>query len=193
MIGPVHEVFRLFCHQLPDRSPQNFGLVFPVCYRCAGFYAGFVAQLIYLVARNTWKGGLPDVRTTVCAALPAGVAYIDGVGNFFGLWNSPDWLRAASGAGAGLLIPLILLPLLPIPRTAGAARIAANPGALLPPAALAGLLLVSIAYPWSPVEFELLALIPAIALVAMLAGVAWLFGSVKRTGHNRIIPDSFRS
>ena len=48
--GPLAKIYWIgsaFCHQTPMRSPSLLGHIFPVCYRCAGFFLGiFISAII---------------------------------------------------------------------------------------------------------------------------------------------------
>jgi uncharacterized membrane protein len=104
-------IFSWICHQLPGRSPCLDGCYFPVCYRCAGIYLGLATTLVFLLAFGRLRAALPSLSislTISCLLLPI---CIDGWANTLGLWNSPAWLRYASGVMAGTSLPLIFLPL----------------------------------------------------------------------------------
>jgi len=53
----------------------------------------------------------PRAAVLLVFLLPLGV---DGLANFFLLWSSPGWFRAATGLGAGLALPLLLLMLVEV-------------------------------------------------------------------------------
>ncbi|HKF23962.1 MAG TPA: DUF2085 domain-containing protein [Candidatus Angelobacter sp.] len=96
------------CHQLPIRSPQWAGLVFPLCWRCAGLHLGFFAWYVSQLMPSS-KLRRPrmvaDVVVLVAFLLPLA---IDGLGNFLSLWSSPGWVRAFTGLTAGVALPLLL-------------------------------------------------------------------------------------
>lgn len=101
-------LFRIMCHQLPLRSPQWEGLVFPLCWRCAGLHLGICACYISLLmpsSRRRRQLLLADVAVLIALLLPLA---LDGLGNFLSLWSSPGWIRAFTGLGAGVALPLLL-------------------------------------------------------------------------------------
>jgi uncharacterized membrane protein len=107
----LESLFRWMCHQLPSRSPQWEGVVFPLCWRCAGLHLGLLASYVYLAASGGWWRRLPEFRYMLGACFLMLPLAIDGGGNALSLWTSPGWFRALTGLGAGMLLPLFLVPL----------------------------------------------------------------------------------
>lgn len=103
----------IFCHQLPGRSPQHDGQVFPLCFRCAGIYLGLFAAYVWMaVDQGGWRRRLPGVRATMILCGGMLPLLIDGWANALHLWDTPGWLRALTGIGVGTALPRFLLPLL---------------------------------------------------------------------------------
>lgn len=101
-------LFRILCHQLPSRSPQWEGIIFPLCWRCAGMYLGMFSCYVSLVIGSFRRRRpllFPHAALLIVLALPLAV---DGLGNFLSLWSSPGWIRAVTGLGAGVALPLWL-------------------------------------------------------------------------------------
>ena len=107
----VEYLFRAMCHQLPSRSPQWNGVVFPLCWRCAGLHLGLLASYVYLAVSGGWRRRLPELRYVIGTALLMLPLAIDGGGNALSLWSSPGWVRALTGLGVGMVLPLLLVPL----------------------------------------------------------------------------------
>jgi uncharacterized membrane protein len=100
-----------FCHKLPERSPQNAGEVFPVCFRCAGVQLGLAASYVGLFVSHGWHRRFPAVNVVLRYAVLMLPLMIDGLGNALQLWSSPGWLRGLTGLGVGLSMPWLLAPL----------------------------------------------------------------------------------
>jgi uncharacterized membrane protein len=100
-----------FCHKLSDRSPQCAGELFPVCFRCAGVQLGIAASYVAVFASRAWRKRFPSTHIVLwCAAMMLPLV-IDGMGNAFSFWSSPNWLRGLTGLGVGLSLPWLLMPL----------------------------------------------------------------------------------
>ena len=155
----------LFCHQLPDRSPQFGGAVFPLCFRCAGLYLGVITNFMFLAMNGGWRRRLPDVLCAISISFLTVPLLVDGWANVLGLWSSPGWVRALTGVGVGLVLPVFLLPL--AQRTVESHDTAAPaltaPLALLPPAAVSLALLWLVVHPMRLVVFQVLAVIAGCA------------------------------
>src|SRR4051812_26686949 len=104
-----HSLFSLLCHQLPSRSPQCLGEVFPVCFRCAGLYFGVLSTYIFLLPKKKLFYFSIDTKTGFILALFIVPLFLDGVANFFALWSTPGLVRALTGTLAGLTLPLFLI------------------------------------------------------------------------------------
>ncbi len=174
-------LFALFCHQLPERSPQLAGIVFPVCARCAGLYFGILASYAYVSITGGRARRLPDVGVVAGSTALMVPLMVDGWGNALQLWSSPDWLRAVTGIGFGAVLPPLLVPLASL---SPAAHVRSLPPTLQRPAellvptlmgsAMVGLLLV----PPSLLVFQILGFAAAGGLVMLLLDL----GRVMRVG-----------
>jgi uncharacterized membrane protein len=103
----LYAVFSPVCHQIPERSFFFRGFPLAVCARCLGVYAGFLAGLVlYPFVRGFSRTALPSARLFLVLTLPVG---LDFAGGFFGLWNTPNGLRFATGFIWGLLLPFYFI------------------------------------------------------------------------------------
>jgi uncharacterized membrane protein len=98
-------LFRLFCHGMPQRCIDLFGVPMPICTRCVGIYAGMLAAIAVF-----WAISLPRERVmrhvAFVALVPLG---IDGLTQAAGLRTSTNPLRMATGLIAGLAFGLWIL------------------------------------------------------------------------------------
>ena len=103
----LYAAFAPVCHQIPGRSFSFCGYPLAVCARCLGIYAGFLAGLAaYPFVRGFSRIALPAGRAFVLLSIPIGLDFAGGV---FGLWNSPNGLRFATGLVWGALLPFYFL------------------------------------------------------------------------------------
>jgi uncharacterized membrane protein len=166
------------CHQLPDRSPQFGGTVFPLCYRCAGLYLGLLTTFAYLALGGGWRRRLPELRCALWISLLIVPLMVDGWANLMHLWSSAGWVRALTGVGVGLVLPLLLVPLAQRPglgTSDGLKPTVSTPLALLTPMAISVALLWLVDHPMRLWLFQTLAVVaasaPAVFLVTfVLAG-----------------------
>jgi uncharacterized membrane protein len=92
--------FRMLCHGIERRCLLMFGVPMPICARCTAIYVGMLAAIVAFAAVSQWRG----VRSRgaelfaryfmYAAALPMA---IDGVSQAFGLRESTNGLRLATG------------------------------------------------------------------------------------------------
>jgi uncharacterized membrane protein len=163
-----HWIFLPFCHQLPSRSPTYGAIVFPVCFRCAGFYGELLLSYGFLMLYGGRRWSFPGTRLALAAASLTAGLLLDGWANWLGVWNSPPLVRTLTGLAAGAALPILLLPL--------ASR---NPVAVPGARALACPLCAGLAFLWillhpvSQALFQLLALACAAGLACLLASL-WL-------------------
>jgi len=177
----VEYLFRWMCHQLPSRSPQWDGVVFPLCWRCAGLHLGLLASYVYLAASGGWRRRLPEVRYVIGTALLTLPLAIDGGANALSLWSSPGWIRALTGLGVGMVLPLLLVPLTLHSAKAPSVAIAptlSHGAALLWPTAIGCAGIWLLVQPHSLLIFRSLAVAVAMATVLclvhlLLAVLAW--------------------
>ncbi len=99
--------FAPVCHQIPDRSICFWGHPLAVCARCLGIYTGFLAGMgIYALRRGFTVITMPKVFTFILVTSPL---VLDGLGNLFHLWNSPNWIRFSTGVLWGLILPFYFI------------------------------------------------------------------------------------
>jgi uncharacterized membrane protein len=167
-----------FCHQLPGRSPQCAGELFPVCFRCAGLQLGVALAYFGLFCSGGWRARFPGVRTVAGWATLMLPWQVDGCGNALGWWDSPGWWRGLTGLGVGLCLPWLLAPLAR-PLTSAADESNSAPGdstnpvclrspRFLWPALGGGAAIGVLAWGHSPVLFRLLAWAAAAAWFLLL-------------------------
>jgi len=100
----VRYIFHGICHQEAGRALASANCAMPVCSRCAGLYVGFFLALpfFFVFARlgRRAKTGVFLVAAIVAAAAWGG----DGLGNFAGLWETPNAVRFFTGVMLGLFL-----------------------------------------------------------------------------------------
>ena len=180
-MNPLHEIFGFFCHQLPERSPQLGGLVFPLCFRCAGLHLGLLVSYGFLASTGGFRRRLPEARLAVGVSLLLVPFLVDGWGNTLHLWSSPGWLRALSGAAGGVALPLLLAPLMLRPRAVTPAARPTVPcaAALLVPGGFAVALVWSLAQPVSAPQLQALALAALVGLLLFATNIGLAAGTLR--------------
>jgi uncharacterized membrane protein len=156
----VWHIGALFCHQLPDRSPQFDGTIFPLCFRCAGLYLSLAVTFGWLAVTGGFRRRLPELRYALGISMLTVPLMVDGLANAIGLWSSPGLVRALTGAGVGLVLPLLLVPLAQCQAPAPAPVLQATlktPLRILPPAVISVALLWLLAHPMQSWIFHWLA------------------------------------
>ena len=83
----------------------------PLCARCTGIYVGVLLAFCFLQhAERRMDAGRPfskgQAMLTALMILPIG---IDGLGSYFGFWESNQLLRVLSGSLVGAVVPGFLL------------------------------------------------------------------------------------
>ena len=58
-----------FCQQLPERSPQLFGVQLPLCWRCTGILLGALALFCWLLAKKRVPPLLPCLLLSLLVPL----------------------------------------------------------------------------------------------------------------------------
>jgi len=184
LVSVLWRLAGLFCHQLPDRSPQFLGVVFPLCFRCAGLYLSLLTAFVSLAVDGGCRRRLPELRCAVWISLLTVPLLVDGWANVLGLWSSPGWVRALTGVGVGLVLPLLLVPLA---QRAGPGTIdllkptVSTPMALVPP------IVISLALLWLVVHPMRLWIFQALAIAASLAPPIFLFTFLLAGWRNRAL------
>lgn len=82
----------------------------PLCARCTGIYVGVLLAFCFLLLKRRMDAGRPfskgQAMLTALMILPIG---IDGLGSYFGFWESNQLLRVLSGSLVGAVVPGFLL------------------------------------------------------------------------------------
>jgi|GEM_PF-297834 len=95
-----HQVFRLFCHQIPERSFWLYGQPMAVCSRCLGIYLTFAVGWLTLPAIE-WM----DIKRTISSSKIVFIAvllnFFDIIGNILGIWQNTLVSRFVLGALLG--------------------------------------------------------------------------------------------
>lgn len=107
----------LSCHRLAARSPSHDGLLFALCWRCAGIYLGIAASALWSLGRTRGPARPPTNASAVVCVLLMVPLLVDGWGQTLGLWQTPSNLRFATGWAMGISLPPLCLPLLAAPRS----------------------------------------------------------------------------
>lgn len=166
----------LFCHQLPERSPVFYDtIVFPLCFRCAGLYIGFLCGYLSLGLGGGFCRRFPSLGAAVAASFSVVPLWFDGWGNFLHLWSSPAWLRGLTGLTAGAALPFLTLPLAqPLSRITSLELkpTISRPSGLLGPILLGLPALGLLLEPALPISFELLTLAAGSGLAFFLGNFA---------------------
>lgn len=111
----IYMLYRLTCHQLPDRSFFAFGYQVALCARCSSLYLSFWSVgLLYGLWRSTplsrrYHLSPLGIKLLFLLALPL---ILDGTIQLLGLWESNNILRTITGALAGGGFGLFAYPLL---------------------------------------------------------------------------------
>jgi uncharacterized membrane protein len=175
-VSGISAFLGLFCHQLPERSPIfHDTIVFPLCFRCAGLYIGFLCGYLSLGLRGGLRRGFPSLGVAVTASFSVVPLWFDGWGNFLHLWSSPGWLRGLTGLTAGAVLPFVILPLVqPVSRISALELKAtiSRPSGLLWPFLLGLPALRLLIEPAFPFSFDLLTLAAGSGLALFLGNFA---------------------
>ena len=166
----------LFCHQLPERSPVLYDtIVFPLCFRCAGLYIGFLCGYLSLGLSGGLRRRFPCFGAAAAVSFATMPLWFDGWGNFLHLWSSPAWLRGLTGLTAGAALPFLTLPLAqPLLRITAVdlKPTVLRPSDLLLPFVLGLPALGLLMEPVFPISFDLLTLAAGLGLALFLGNFA---------------------
>ena len=100
------------CHQEPARSFSLARGYFPLCARCTGLYAGFLAAFAYHVAGRVTRrvtrmpGGMTGILNVVLFMILA----VESVGESVGWWSQGCFARFLAGLAGGSAIGVFLYP-----------------------------------------------------------------------------------
>jgi uncharacterized membrane protein len=98
-------LFRMLCHGRVERCFQLFGAPMPICARCTGIYLGLLAGLLAFPLIPLLRERVMRMVALV-AIVPLG---LDGLTQLFGLRESVNPLRVATGIVAGMAFGLWIL------------------------------------------------------------------------------------
>mgnify|MGYP001262177069 CR=1 FL=1 len=101
-------IFHGVCHQMSDRALSCDVFSMPLCSRCAGLYTGFFLALgpfLFLAMKKNYSFARAFAVPAIATAL---VWAADGIANFLTLYDTPNFLRFASG----LFFALCLSPVI---------------------------------------------------------------------------------
>jgi uncharacterized membrane protein len=111
----IYIVYRLTCHQLPERSFFLFGHKMAICARCMAIYTSFwgLGLLYGLWKATPWgRRHRPRPLSIKWLAVLAVPMFIDGVAQLVGLHQSTNLLRTITGTLVGAGTGLFAYPLL---------------------------------------------------------------------------------
>lgn len=108
------------CHRITSRSFMIYGRQLPLCARCTGIYLGIVlAFLVLILAGRGRRVNMPKLPILLAMLGLVALMGIDGVNSYTHFFpNLPhvyepqNWLRLATGMGAGLAMGIFVFPAL---------------------------------------------------------------------------------
>jgi uncharacterized membrane protein len=104
----VYHAFKMFCHQIPERSFFIAGHQLAICSRCTGLYAGFAfTMLFYPLVRSLRVTVAPPVKWLFLAAVPL---LVDFSLTFFGIWENTHTSRLLTGLLLGSVAVFFVMP-----------------------------------------------------------------------------------
>jgi uncharacterized membrane protein len=105
---PIFFLYKIFCHQIPERSFFIFNQQMPVCQRCFAIYLGLViGTLISHFISDKQSEKFPKIKWLILAGLIVG---IDALTQLIGLRESTITIRLITGFIAGFVGTFYLLP-----------------------------------------------------------------------------------
>lgn len=117
LLGKADAVAYAVCHRIPSRSFYIGDRPTPLCARCSGMYLGALLGLLYQ-ARLGKRGKMPSLKMYLIFGLFVLAFTVDGVNSYLHffpqaptLYEPQNPLRLLTGAGIGLGIAAVLLPL----------------------------------------------------------------------------------
>jgi len=103
--GWAYFLFRLLCHQKPERSFFLRGHQVPLCERCLALYFGiWLGGVIFVVSRR--RSGISQPWAPIAAWIPL---LADAITQWLGFRESNAILRVWTGALAGIVLALFVL------------------------------------------------------------------------------------
>jgi uncharacterized membrane protein len=104
----VYHAFKMFCHQIPERSFFIAGHQLAICSRCTGLYAGFAFTILfYPLVRSLRVTVAPPVKWLFLAAVPL---LVDFSLTFFGIWENTHTSRLLTGLLLGNVAVFFVMP-----------------------------------------------------------------------------------
>ncbi|MCA9938035.1 MAG: DUF2085 domain-containing protein [Anaerolineales bacterium] len=168
------------CHRLTGHSIIIAGRQMPLCARCSGIYLGVLLTfLVTLLAGRERDAALPRLPVLLALLGLVGVMGVDGLNSYSHflpraphLYQPQNWLRLATGLGAGLAMGSIVSPALAqtlwqSPRWQPPLRSLRELGGLALLAGVVGLLALSN----QPTLLYVLALASGAGLLAVLSAI----------------------
>lgn len=98
----VMRVCGVICGQTPSRSPELFGLQFPLCWRCTGVYATLLVALAAFVLLRPLTSARRFYASMTATFVAAGLMVLDVFG-FQALWPN-NISRALTGVALGFAL-----------------------------------------------------------------------------------------
>ena len=111
----IYFVYRITCHQLPERSFFLFGHKMAICARCTAIYTSFWGLgLLYGLWKATPWGRRHHLRSLPIKwlAVLAVPMFLDGLTQLVGLHESTNLLRTITGTPVGVGAGLFAYPIL---------------------------------------------------------------------------------
>lgn len=161
MAAIFDSLFGLVCHQMVDRSPAAGDDVFPLCFRCAGFYLGMFSAYLSLLATGGVRRRVPSVGRAIILASLMVPFLVDGWASWLSVWSSPASIRAATGLSAGICLPMLFSSAWP---SVGSALAGSREVCLA--AAMGSVLVLLVGTAGGAVTFQAISLAAAIGLSA---------------------------
>lgn len=108
LIIEYYSIFKMTCHQLPERSYFILGYQIPVCVRCTGIYTGLIiGMIIYPIFKKINSAKLPNLKYLLPFFLPL---IIDGSSQLLNLYPSPHYVRFFTGVLASASMIFCIMP-----------------------------------------------------------------------------------
>jgi uncharacterized membrane protein len=100
------------CHQLPERSMLLGNIYMPVCCRCSGIYIGFFLSIaiLFLIHRKR-QSDMPPLYIIIISCFFIASTFADGLLSYFGVYETNNIIRLATGYLSGAGIAVILYPI----------------------------------------------------------------------------------
>jgi uncharacterized membrane protein len=101
------------CHQIPERSLFIDGEQLPVCARDTGLYIGSLLSLLFIVTTNRRnRNAIPVMYISFSFVFFMVLLAIDGLTSYFGIRETTNGIRLATGLLVGITLPFFMYPLM---------------------------------------------------------------------------------